>query len=61
MSINLEDVNPSFMFTQWVNEVVCPKCQGPLTRHIFRIKEGEMICTYHCDKDGDVIPKIREG
>jgi hypothetical protein len=49
---------------QWMDAVLCPKCEGPLTRHSFQVREKGRVMsimhTYHCAQDGDVIPQARE-
>jgi uncharacterized Zn finger protein len=38
----------------------CPKCQSELTRHLVWSQEGQRVYTYHCAKDGDVVPVIAQ-
>jgi hypothetical protein len=49
---------------QWTEHLHCPKCEGPLTRHSFQVREkGQVVSimnTYHCAQDGDVVPKVKE-
>ena len=50
---------------QWIEKPTCPKCEGPLPRHSFQVKDkGQIISimnTYHCAQDGDVVPVIKVG
>ena len=33
---------------------VCIKCKREVTRHAFRVKDGSLIETHHCQVHGDV-------
>ena len=42
------------------DKAICPKCAATLTRHLVWSQEGQRVYTYHCEKDGDVVPVISE-
>jgi translation initiation factor 2 beta subunit (eIF-2beta)/eIF-5 len=55
--VNFQNDGPAYEVGSWV---VCPKCEGTLTRHLFWNQNQERLFTYHCAEHGDVVPLVKE-